>query len=253
MLAKRLIACLDVRDGSVVKGVQFENLRDAGDPVSCATAHARDSADEIVLLDISATRQQRRTRFDAVSRVARSLFIPFTVGGGIRELSDAAAVFDAGADKIAINSAAVRNPELIGKIASRFGSQAVVVAIDARRMNDSFKAFVAGGCVPTERDAIEWAQEAASRGAGEILLTSMDRDGTRSGFDCELVRLVAEAVQIPVIASGGAGSVDDFIEVFRYSCADAALAASVFHFGIQSIAGLKSKLHKANVPVRWPC
>ena len=253
MLTKRIIACLDMDEGRVVKGVRFENLRDAGDPVECARAHARDGADEIVLLDISATHQGRSMLLEAVCRVARCLFIPFTVGGGIRQLSDAVAVFDAGADKIAINSAAVRDPELIGKIASRFGSQAVVVAIDARRTNGTFEVFAAGGRVPTGRDAIQWAQEAASRGAGEILLTSMDRDGTRSGFDCELVRLVSQAVPIPVIASGGAGSAADFIDVFRDGSADAALAASIFHFGIQSISDLKQELHAANLPMRWPC
>jgi cyclase len=181
------------------------------------------------------------------------LFIPFTVGGGIRQLEDAAAVFDAGADKIAINSAAVRDPALIGKIAARFGSQAVVVAIDARKSNGSFEVFVAGGRVRAGRDAIQWARQAAASGAGEILLTSMDRDGTQSGFDCELVRAVAEAVSIPVIASGGAGSAADFVEVFRAGRADAALAASIFHFGIENIAELKRALHDASVPVRWPC
>jgi cyclase len=175
------------------------------------------------------------------------------VGGGIRQLEDAAAVFDAGADKIAINSAAVRDPALIGKIAGRFGSQAVVVAIDARKVEGSFEVFVAGGRVATGRDAIQWAREAAACGAGEILLTSMDRDGTQSGFDCGLVRAVAEAVSIPVIASGGAGSAGDFIEVFREGRADAALAASIFHFGIENIAELKRELHDAGVPVRWPC
>jgi len=175
------------------------------------------------------------------------------VGGGIRQLADAAAVFDAGADKVAINSAAVRNPELISHIAERFGSQAVVVAIDAKRGNGGFEVFVAGGRTATGRDAMQWAREAASRGAGEILLTSMDCDGTRAGFDCELTRLVSQAVSIPVIASGGAGSAGDFIDVFRGGCADAALAASIFHFGIESIVDLKSQLHAANVPVRWPC
>ncbi len=175
------------------------------------------------------------------------------MGGGIRELSDAAAVFDAGADKIAINSAAAQDPALIGKIAARFGSQAVVVAIDASRVNGGFEVFVAGGRIPTGRDAPQWAREAAACGAGEILLTSMDRDGTRAGFDCELVRIVADAVSIPVIASGGAGSAQDFIDAFRNGRADAALAASIFHFGIENIAQLKSELHAANVPVRWPC
>jgi cyclase len=253
VLTKRIIACLDVDDGRVVKGVQFVNLRDAGDPAECAANHARDGADEIVLLDITATSGKRNTMLDVVSRTARSLFIPFTVGGGIRELADAAAVFDAGADKIAINSAAVKDPSLISKIAARFGSQAVVVAIDARRGNGGFEVFVAGGRTPTGRDAILWAREAAACGAGEIMLTSMDRDGTKSGFDCELVQMVADAVSIPVIASGGAGSAQDFIEVFRDGRADAALAASIFHFGIENIAQLKRELRAANVPVRWPC
>ncbi len=253
MLTKRIIACLDMDRGRVVKGVRFNNLRDAGDPAQSATAQARDGADEIVLLDITATSENRRTLLDAVRSTARSLFVPFTVGGGIRQLEDAAAVFEAGADKIAINSAAVRDPALIGKIARRFGSQAVVVAIDARKVDGSFEVFVAGGRVPTGRDAVQWAREAAACGAGEILLTSMDRDGTQSGFDCVLVRAVAEAVSIPVIASGGAGSARDFIEVFRDGRADAALAASVFHFGIENIAPLKRELHDASIPVRWPC
>jgi cyclase len=253
VLTKRIIACLDVDGGRVVKGVRFNNLRDAGDPVECAAAHARDGADEIVLLDITATSDKRGTLLDTVARTARSLFIPFTVGGGIRQLADAAAVFDAGADKVAINSAAVSNPGLISQIAERFGSQAVVVAIDAKRQNGVFGVFVAGGRTATGRDAIQWARDAASRGAGEILLTSMDCDGTRAGFDCELTRLVSQAVSIPVIASGGAGSAGHFIDVFRIGCADAALAASIFHFGIENIVELKSQLHAASVPVRWPC
>jgi len=258
VLTKRIIACLDVDGGRVVKGVRFKNLRDAGDPAECATAHARSGADEIVLLDITATSGNRRTLLDVVREAARSLFVPFTVGGGIRQLEDAAAVFDAGADKIAINSAAVRDPALIGKIAARFGSQAVVVAIDARKVNGrsangGFEVFTAGGRVPAGRDAIAWTREAAACGAGEILLTSMDRDGTQLGFDCQLVREVAEAVSIPVIASGGAGSAHDFIQVFREGHADAALAASIFHFGIENIAQLKRELHRASVPVRWPC
>ena len=257
MLTKRIIACLDVDDGRVVKGVQFVNLRDAGDPAECAAAHARDGADEIVLLDITATSDHRRTMLDVVSRTARCLFIPFTVGGGIRELSDAEAVFEAGADKIAINSAAVKDPTLIGRIAARFGSQAVVVAIDARRvksrLNSGFEVFVAGGRTPTGRDAILWAREAAACGAGEIMLTSMDRDGTQAGFDCELTQMVADAVSIPLIASGGAGSPQHFIDVFRNGRADAALAASIFHFGLENIGQLKGELHAAHVPVRWPC
>ena len=253
MLTKRIIACLDVDGGRVVKGVQFKNLRDAGDPAECATAHARNGADEIVLLDIAATSGNRRTLLDVVRGTARSLFVPFTVGGGIRQLEDAAAVFDAGADKIAINSAAVRDPALIGAIAACFGSQAVVVAIDARKVNGGFEVFTGGGRVSTGLDAIQWARQAAACGAGEILLTSMDRDGTQSGFDCQLVRAVAEAVTIPVIASGGAGSALDFIQVFREGRADAALAASIFHFGIENIAQLKRELHHASIPVRWPC
>ncbi len=252
-MTKRIIACLDMDGGRVVKGVRFKNLRDAGEPAECATTHARDGADEIVLLDITATTGNRHTMLDAVRSTARSLFVPFTVGGGIRQVEDAAAVFDAGADKIAINSAAVRDPALIGRIAGRFGSQAVVVAVDARKVDGGFEVYVAGGRVPTGRDAVQWAREAAACGAGEILLTSMDRDGTQSGFDCALVRAVAEAVSIPVIASGGAGSARDFIEVFRDGLADAALGASIFHFGIENIAQLKRELHDARIPVRWPC
>jgi cyclase len=253
VLTKRIIACLDMDGGRVVKGVRFKNLRDAGDPAECAASHARNGADEIVLLDITATSGNRNTLLGAVRATARSLFVPFTVGGGIRQLEDAAAVFDAGADKIAINSAAVRNPSLISKIAARFGSQAVVVAIDARKTDTKFEVFVAGGRIPTGQDAIQWARQAADCGTGEILLTSMDRDGTQSGFDCTLVRAVAEAVSIPVIASGGAGSAHDFIQVFSDGRADAALAASIFHFGIENIAQLKRELHDASIPVRWPC
>lgn len=253
MLTKRIIACLDMDGGRVVKGVKFKHLRDAGDPAECAAMHARNGADEIVLLDITATSGNRRTLLEAVRITARSLFVPFTVGGGIRGLEDAAAVFGAGADKIAINSAAVRNPRVIGEVAGRFGSQAVVVAIDARKRDGRFEVFVAGGREPTGRDAIDWAREATASGAGELLLTSMDRDGTQSGFDCELVSAVADAVSIPVIASGGAGSAKDFVEVFLRGRADAALAASIFHFGIENIGELKRELRDANVPVRWPC
>lgn len=253
MLTKRIIACLDVTGGRVVKGVKFKNLRDAGDPAECAEAHARSGADEIVLLDITATSDNRQTMLDAVARTARTLFVPLAVGGGIRTIGDAAAVFGAGADKIGVNSAAAHRPELITEIASRFGSQAVIVAIDAKRTDAGFEVFVAGGRVATGRDAIQWAREAAERGAGEILLTSMDQDGTRTGFDCELVRAVAQAVPIPVIASGGAGSVGHFVDVFREGHADAALAASIFHFQLESIEHLKRELRAANVPVRWPC
>lgn len=253
MLTKRIIACLDMDGGRVVKGVKFKNLRDAGDPAECAAAHARDGADEIVLLDITATSGNRRTLLDAVKNTARSLFVPFTVGGGIRQLDDAAAVFDAGADKIAINSAAVKDPALIGKIAGRFGSQAVVVAIDARKSGGGFEFFIAGGRTPTGRDAIQWAREAAACGGGEILLTSMDRDGTKSGFDCELTRIIATSVRIPVIASGGAGEPRHFVEVFQRGVADAALAASVFHFGLESVNAIKQELCAAGIPVRLTC
>lgn len=255
MLTKRIIACLDVDAGRVVKGVRFENLRDAGDPAELAQAHSVAGADEIVLLDISAAHQRRATLLDTVRRTARQLFIPLTVGGGIRTLAEAAAVFSAGADKISINSAALENPRLITQIADRFGSQAVVVAIDAKRRvaKAHWEAFLRGGRLATGRDAVEWAREAESRGAGEILLTSMDRDGTASGFDCDLTKAVSEAVRIPVIASGGAGSAAHFTDVFRQGRADAALAASIFHYGFHRIGDLKQKLSTDGIPMRWPC
>jgi len=255
MLTKRIIACLDVDAGRVVKGVQFTGLRDAGDPAELAKAHSESGADEIVLLDISAAHQNRATLLDTVRRAARQLFIPFTVGGGIRTLDDAAAVFSAGADKISINSAALANPDLITQIARRFGSQAVVVAIDAKRNPASHhgQAFTHGGRTPTGHDAVAWAQEAESLGAGEILLTSVDRDGTGSGFDCELTRAVADSVRIPVIASGGAGGAAHFLEVFCEGHADAALAASIFHYGFSRLTDLKQTLAAQQVSVRWPC
>ncbi|GAC1432557.1 MAG: imidazole glycerol phosphate synthase subunit HisF [Terriglobales bacterium] len=253
MLTKRIIACLDVDGGRVVKGIQFLDLRDAGEPAELAAVHSRSGADEIVLLDISATQQNRSTLLDTVRRTARELFIPFTVGGGVRSLEDAGAIFDAGADKISINSAALADPSLISRIASRFGSQAVIVAIDAKRVEGHFYAFTRGGRTPSGRDAIEWAKQAEECGAGEILLTSMDRDGTGKGFDCELTCAVASTVRIPVIASGGAGSTEHFVEVFRQGAADAALAASIFHFGAGALADLKQQLHSAGIPVRWPC
>jgi len=255
MLTKRIIACLDVDGGRVVKGVQFVNLRDAGDPAELAKAHSEAGADEIVLLDISAAHQKRATLLDTVRRTARQLFIPFTVGGGIRTLEEAAAVFAAGADKISINSAALADPTLITCIAERFGSQAVVVAIDAKRSAKAQKweAFTHGGRKPSGRDTVAWAREAESRGAGEILLTSMDRDGTNSGFDCDLTCAVADSVRIPVIASGGAGKADHFVEVFREGHADAALAASILHYGTSRLADLKQELSAQGIPVRWPC
>jgi imidazole glycerol-phosphate synthase subunit HisF len=253
MLTKRIIACLDVDAGRVVKGTQFLNLRDAGDPAALAAAHSRAGADEIVLLDITATHERRATLVSAVRRTASELFVPFTVGGGVRTLRDAGRIFDAGADKITINSAAIADPCLITSIAGRFGSQAVIVAIDARRNGSGFEAYVSGGRQRTGKDAVEWAKEAEGRGAGEILLTSMDRDGTGAGFDCELTRAVSEAVGIPVIASGGAGNAQDFVRVFREGAADAALAASIFHFGLSSISDLKAELARAGIPMRFPC
>lgn len=261
MLTKRIIACLDVDSERVVKGIQFLNLRDAGDPAELAAAHSEAGADEIVLLDILATHENRSTLLETVRRTARQLFIPFTVGGGIRSLEDAVAIFDAGADKVSINSSALADPGLITRIASRFGSQAVIVAIDAKRVNGGFQAFTGGGRISSGRDAITWAKDAEQSGAGEILVTSMDRDGTREGFDCELTRAITESVRIPVIASGGAGGAKDFIELFRQGAADAALAASIFHFDLTSghrssggaLADLKQQLLAAGIPVRWPC
>ena len=253
MLTRRIIACLDVDAGRVVKGVQFLNLRDAGDPAELAHAHSAAGADEVVLLDISAAHQNRSTLLDTVARTARQLFIPFTVGGGIRTLADAAAVFAAGADKISLNSAALADPSLITRIADRFGSQAVIVAVDAKRAGGRWEAFTRGGRTASGRDAVAWAREAEQAGAGEILLTSMDRDGTASGFDCALTRAVAAAVRIPVIASGGAGGPEHFVEVFRDGHADAALAASIFHYGTGQLAALKQALRAASIPVRWPC
>ncbi|MGA3195785.1 MAG: imidazole glycerol phosphate synthase subunit HisF [Terriglobales bacterium] len=255
MLTKRIIACLDVTGGRVVKGVQFQQLRDAGDPAELAAAHSEAGADEVVLLDISATHEKRATLVDTVRRTAQQLFIPFTVGGGIRSLDEAMAVFDAGADKISINSAALADSSLITSIAERYGSQAVIVAIDAKRIGPEarFEAYTGGGRKPTGRDAVAWAREAEQRGAGEILLTSMDRDGTVAGFDCELTRLVSEAVRIPVIASGGGGDTQTFLDVFQRGRADAALAASIFHFGFRHLADLKRELQSGGIPMRWPC
>jgi cyclase len=259
MITKRIIACLDVHGGRVVKGVQFVDLIDAGDPATQAARHAREGADEIVLLDITATHEGRATLLDTVRRTARELFVPFAVGGGIRTADDAAQVFEAGADKVSVNSAALADPTLIDAIGRSFGAQAVVVAIDARRdpqaadpVRDA-QVYVQGGRRPVGRTVVEWAREAEQRGAGEILLTSMDSDGMRTGFDCELTAAVSESVGIPVIASGGAGTVDHFTDVFRRGKADAALAASIFHFGVSSARSLKEELAKAGISVRLPC
>jgi len=257
VLTKRIIACLDVRDGRVVKGIQFVDIVDAGDPAELAARHAAAGADEIVFLDITATHEGRSALLDSVRRTACQLFVPFTVGGGIRTADEAAAIFDAGADKVTVNSAALAHPELIGEIGAKFGAQAVIVAIDARRVPNRSAAeaevFVSGGRKATGRSAVEWAQEAESRGAGEILLTSMDADGTRAGFDCDLTAAVSQAVQIPVIASGGAGNAQHFTQVFREGKADAALAASIFHFGIHDVRTLKEELQRDGIPVRLAC
>ena len=257
MLTKRIIACLDVRGGRVVKGVQFVDIVDAGDPAELAHRHAAAGADEIVLLDITATHEGRGTLLETVRRAAAKLFVPFTVGGGIRTAEDAEAVFDAGADKVSINSAAIARPELIGEIGASFGAQAVIVAIDARRGKRGVvdaEVYVSGGRKPTGLRVVEWAREAEARGAGEILLTSMDTDGMRTGFDCELTAAVSEAVQIPVIASGGAGSRPSILQrCFGRGKADAALAASIFHFGVTDSRELKGQLQRAGVSVRLPC
>lgn len=250
MLTKRVIACLDVRDGVVVKGVGFTDLGVAGDPAALARRYDREGIDEVIVLDITATLDGRRALADTIRRVSAELFIPLTVGGGIRSIDDARAVFEAGADKVSLNSAAIERPALITELADLYGSQAVVVAIDAKRHAGRHLVFSRSGSVDADRDAVEWACEAAGRGAGEILLTSIDRDGTRAGFDCELTAGVSTAVEIPVIASGGAGTPEHFLEVFTDGRADAALAASVFHFAEHSVARLKTFLAANGVPMR---
>jgi cyclase len=250
MLARRIIACLDVRDGLVVKGVNFTGLRRAGDPAELAARYDQEGIDELVLLDVSATLESRRALVETVRAAARHLFIPLTVGGGIRSIDDARAMMDAGADKVSINSAALRDPDLIARLARVYGSQAVVVAIDARRSGAEYEVLGRSGTTPERPDAVEWAREAAGRGAGEILLTSMDRDGTKAGFDCDLTAAVSRAVRIPVIASGGAGTPEHFAEVFSAGRADAALAASIFHFSEHGVRDLKTYLASRGVPMR---
>jgi imidazole glycerol-phosphate synthase subunit HisF len=250
VLAKRLIACLDVRDGSVVKGVSFEGLRHAGDPVELARRYNVEGIDELVILDVTATIEGRRALATTIAEVSRELFIPLAVGGGIRSEADAAAAIEAGADKVSLNTAALADPPLITTLAHRYGSQAVVVAIDARREGAVWSVRARSGQALTGRDAVEWAMEAEGRGAGEILLTSIDRDGTRAGFDCELTAAVASTLSIPVIASGGAGTFEHFAEVFTTGRADAALAASVFHYAEHSVEALKSFLAVRGIPVR---
>jgi cyclase len=250
MLSKRLIACLDVRNGCVVKGVNFEALQEAGDPAALARRYNVEGIDEVVVLDVTATLEGRRAFEATIQAVSRELFIPLTVGGGIRAEADAAAALDAGADKVGVNSAALAEPALLTRLAARYGSQAVVVAIDAKRNGARFDVFARSGSTSTGRDAVEWAIEAEARGAGEVLLTSIDRDGTRAGFDCELTAAVSTAVSIPVIASGGAGTFEHFAEVFTTGRADAALAASVFHFSEHAVAELKGYLLDRGIPVR---
>ena len=266
MLTKRIIACMDVRDGQVVKGVQFQQLRHAGDPAELARRYNVEGIDEIVVLDVTATLETRRALRNTISAVAKEIFLPLTVGGGIRAEDDAAAAVDAGADKVSLNTAALSNPGLITTLANRYGSQAVIVAIDAKRrgslsesgsesgsdsgLDSGFGVFVRSGTADAARDAVEWAREAESRGAGEILLTSMDRDGTRAGFDCELTAAVSDAVNIPVIASGGAGGLEHFADVFTRGHADAALAASIFHYADTGVADLKRYLRTQGIPIR---
>ena len=250
MLSKRIIACLDVRDGSVVKGINFEGLRDAGDPGTLARRYNAEGIDEIVILDVTATIEKRKALADTIHQVAREIFLPLCVGGGIRDERHAAAAIEAGADKVSLNTAAIANPQLITTLARRYGSQAVIVAIDAKRAGERFDIYVRSGQQATDRDAVEWAREAAGRGAGEILLTSIDRDGTKSGFDCELTAAVSEAVPIPVIASGGAGTFDHFVDVFTRGKADAALAASIFHYAEHAVVDLKQHLAEHGIPVR---
>ena len=257
-LKSRIIPCLDVKDGRVVKGVQFVNLRDAGDPVECAVAYDEAGADELCFLDITASHENRGTLIDVVRRTAEVCFMPLTVGGGVRTVEDIRRLLASGADKVSINTAAVNDRGFVKEAAEKFGDQCIVVAIDAKKASrpgepDRWEIFTHGGRNPTGLDAVAYAREVVALGAGEILLTSMDRDGTGMGFDCELTAAVSSAVSIPVIASGGAGSVEHFIEVFQAGLADAALAASIFHFGIHDIRELKQRIAKAGIPMRYPC
>jgi cyclase len=250
MLAKRIIPCLDVKDGRTVKGTNFVNLRDAGDAVELAKIYSRQGADELVFLDITATHEKRKTLSELVKKVAAEINIPFTVGGGINTMSDIEVLLDSGADKVSINTSAVKNPQILTDAAKNFGSQCVVLAIDAKRAGAIWKVFLNGGRVETDLDAIEWARKGVESGAGEILLTSMDADGTRDGFAIELTRIVSESVNVPVIASGGAGNAEHFAEVFATGKADAALAASIFHFREVEILTLKKYLSEQNIEVR---
>ena len=250
MLTKRIIPCLDIKDGRTVKGVNFVNLRDAGDPVELARQYAEQNADELVFLDISATEQKRKTLADLVRKVAQAIDIPFTVGGGISSVEDVAILLQNGADKVSINSAAVKRPELINELAAQFGSQCIVVAMDAKQIDKQWKVHLVGGKIPTEIDLFDWAKEVADRGAGEILFTSMDHDGTKAGFANEALARISEEVNIPIIASGGAGNTQHFIDTFTKGKVDAALAASIFHFGEVSVPDLKQELKQQQIAVR---
>lgn len=250
MLTKRIIPCLDIKDGRTVKGVNFVNLRDAGDPVELAAQYAQEQADELVFLDISATEQKRKTLANLVLRVAEAIDIPFTVGGGISAIEDVAILLKNGADKVSVNSAAVKNPDLINDLAEKFGSQCIVVAIDAKQIEGQWKVHLVGGKEPTDRDLFEWAKEVEQRGAGELLFTSMDHDGTKQGFANEALARLSVETNLPVIASGGAGNISHFSDAFTIGKADAALAASVFHFGEIAIPELKNKLKQQQIAVR---
>lgn len=250
MLTKRIIPCLDIKNGRTVKGVNFVNLIDAGDPVQLAKQYADMGADELVFLDISATEEQRKTTLDMVLQVAEQVNIPFTVGGGISSIKDVDALLKCGADKVSVNSSAVKRPELINELANKFGNQCITVAIDAKQINGNWKVHLVGGKVPTEIDLFEWAIEVEQRGAGEILFTSMDHDGTKDGFANEALAKLSKEVNIPIIASGGAGNMQHFVDTFKIGKADAALAASVFHFGEIEIEQLKIELKKNNIEVR---
>ena len=250
MLTKRIIPCLDIKDGQTVKGVNFINLRNAGDPVELGERYAREGADELVFLDITATVEKRRTLIELVQRIAATLNIPFTVGGGVRSADDVGMLLDAGADKVAVNSAAVQTPELVDAIARAYGSQCLVLAIDARQVGADWRVYIHGGRTPTEKNALEWGREVVKRGAGEILLTSMDHDGMKNGFAVALTRRFSEALPVPIIASGGAGTMQHFVDVFTRGKADAALAASLFHFRELEIPRLKTFLHEHNIRVR---
>ena len=250
MLTKRIIPCLDIKDGQTVKGVKFEQIRQAGDPVELGKLYAASGADELTFLDITATIEDRRTFAELVEKIAHNINIPFTVGGGIKHVDDVARLLDAGADKITVNSAAVRTPELIDKLAARFGSQCVVLAVDCKQYDDISRVHLDGGRTPTDKNTLEWVKEAVDRGAGEILLTSMDHDGTKDGFALDITASVSELINVPVIASGGAGKCEHFMDVFDKGKADAALAASIFHFGEIPIPELKEYLNNNGVPVR---